>query len=93
MTGEAYPHDVQLVLEPQSWRPSVDESYSSAPGEHDLGTRQAMVSFVLILVTVTVACVLIVMVTRYIKDYRAGMIIEAYRSRPTKTSSWPPLHH
>lgn len=52
-----------------------------------------MISFVLILVTVTVACVLIVMVTRYIKDYRAGMIIEAYRSRPIKTSSWPPLRH
>ncbi|XP_054933645.1 uncharacterized protein [Dermacentor andersoni] len=72
--------------------PSADAPYPSTAGEHDLDTAQAMVSFVLILVMATVACVLIVVVTRYTKGYRAGLHVVAHPSPPGKTS-WPPLRH
>ncbi|XP_049511429.1 uncharacterized protein LOC125939931 [Dermacentor silvarum] len=88
-TGES--HSLQRMdAAPPSTERLMDASYPPAPGEHDLGTAQAMLSFVLIVVTVTVACVLVILVTRYSKDHRAAFRVEAHRSPPSKTS-WPPI--
>ncbi|XP_070383649.1 uncharacterized protein [Dermacentor albipictus] len=72
--------------------PSADAPYPSTTGEHDLDATQAMVSFALILVMATVACVLIVVAIRYSKGYHAGPHAVAHSSPPGKTS-WPPLPH
>ncbi|XP_075530541.1 uncharacterized protein LOC142563806 [Dermacentor variabilis] len=71
---------------------SVNAPYQSAPGQHDLGIAQAILSFVLIVVTVTVACILIVLATRRSKDNRDGVRIEAHRSPLGKTSR-PRMRH
>ncbi|KAH8029605.1 hypothetical protein HPB51_001887 [Rhipicephalus microplus] len=53
--------------------PPVDAACCPSSGEHDLGTGQALVSFLLIVVTVTVACMLVVLLSRYSHDYHAGL--------------------
>ncbi|XP_049511407.1 uncharacterized protein LOC125939919 [Dermacentor silvarum] len=94
-TGESYPrHQIaargsSAGLVSPSMGHSGDALYPSSPGEHDLDTSQAMVSIVLIVVTITVACILVIMVTRHSKGYRAGLHIEVHHS-PSRETSWPP---
>ncbi|KAL1437475.1 hypothetical protein MTO96_048861 [Rhipicephalus appendiculatus] len=85
MADEAHPH-IPMAFQHQSSGHSVDADYCRAPGEHDLGSGQALISFLLIVVTVTVACILITLMTRYSKDYRAGARPQEHRLPFNKTS-------
>ncbi|KAL3227292.1 hypothetical protein MRX96_024252 [Rhipicephalus microplus] len=67
------------IFEQPSSGPCVDAACCPASGEHDLGTGQALVSFLLIVVTVTVACMLVVLLSRYSHDYHAGLRAQAHR--------------